>query len=94
MEDRDLNGIEIPVTRVLAAGEALSFDIPLVPLRLHNHYGDEPPGPAGHGAATVVCRVAHGSTPIDAAARGRTSIHTLLTWQQLESSRPVAIQSP
>jgi hypothetical protein len=93
-EDRDLNGIEIPITRVLAAGEALSFEVPLVPLRLHNHYGDEPPGSARQGAATVVCRVAQVATPIDAAARGRTSIHTLLAWQQLDSSRPVAIQLP
>jgi hypothetical protein len=52
----------------------------------------EPPGPARHGPATVVCRVAHGPTPIDAAARGRTSINTLLAWQKLGSSRSVAIQ--
>lgn len=93
-EDRDFNGIEIPTTRVLAAGDALSFDIPLVPLRLHDHYSEEPPRPARHGASTLVCRIAHGPTPIDAAARGRTSINTLLAWQQLESSRPVTIQFP
>ena len=29
-EDCDLNGIEIPTTRVLAAGDVLAFDVPLV----------------------------------------------------------------
>jgi hypothetical protein len=93
-EDRELNAIEIPLTRVLAPGEALSFDVPLVPLWLRGHYGDEPPGPARHGAATIVCRIAHGATPIDAAARARTTIGALLAWQQIASSRPVAIQFP
>ena len=93
-EDRELNVIEIPTTRVLAPGDVLSFDVPLVPLRLRGHYGDESPAPARHGAATVVCRVAHGATPIDAAARARTSISALLTWQQLESSRLVGVQFP
>jgi hypothetical protein len=87
-------GIEIPTTRVLAAGDVLAFDVSLVPLRLHDHYGDEPPVPARHGATTVVCRVAHGPTPIDAAVRGRTSINTLLAWQQLESSRPITVRFP
>ncbi|HEX7839560.1 MAG TPA: hypothetical protein VF469_18925 [Kofleriaceae bacterium] len=50
--------------------------------------------PSVANTTTVVCRVAHGPTPIDAAARGRTSINTLLAWQQLESSRPVTIQFP
>lgn len=93
-EDRDLNAIEIPTTRVLPPGDALSLDVALVPLRLHGHYGDEPPRPARHGAATVVCRVGYGATPIDAAARAHTSITTLLTWQQLASSRPVTVQLP
>jgi hypothetical protein len=93
-EDRELNAIEIPLTRVLAPGEALSFDVPLVPLWLRGHYGDEPPGPARHGAATIVCRIAHGATPIDAAVRARTTIGALLAWQQIASSRPVAIQFP
>ena len=93
-EDRDLNVIEIPTTRVLAPGEMLAFDVPLVPLRLRNHYGDEPPGPARHGAATLVCRVAHGATPIDAAARTRTAIGGLLAWQRIEASRPVTVQLP
>jgi hypothetical protein len=93
-EERDLNGIEIPTTQVLAPGDALAFDVGLVPLRLHSHYGDEPPGPAHHGAATVVCWVAHGATPIDAAARTRTAIGGLLAWQRLEASRPVTVQLP
>jgi hypothetical protein len=93
-EDRELNAIEIPTTRVLAPGDALSFDVPLVPLRLRGHYGDEPPAPARHGAATVVCRVAHGATPIDAAARARTAIGALLAWQRLESSPPVVVRFP
>jgi hypothetical protein len=86
--------VEIPTTRVLAPGDVLLFDIPLVPLRLRGHYGDTPPAPARHGAATVVCRVAHGATPIDAAARARTAIGELLAWQQLASSRPVVVQFP
>jgi hypothetical protein len=93
-EDRELNVIEIPTTRALPAGETFAFDVPLVPLRLRGHYGDEPAGPARHGAASFVCRVAHGATPIDAAARARTSIQAVLAWQQLESSRPVVVQFP
>jgi len=93
-EDRELNAIETPTTRVLAPGDALVFEIPLVPLRLHNHYGDEPSQPPRHGAATVVCRVGYGTTPIDAAARAHTSITALLAWQQLASSRPAAVQLP
>lgn len=93
-DDRELNAIEIPTTRVLAPGDVLSFDVPLVPLRLRGHYGDAPPAPARHGAATVVCRVAHGATLIDTAARARTAIGPLLAWQQLESSRPVVVQLP
>lgn len=93
-DDRDLNGIEIPTTRVLQPGDALSFDVSLVPLRLHGHYGDEPPHPARHGAATVMCRVGYGATPIDAAARAHMSITRLLTWQQLASSQPVTVQLP
>ena len=93
-EDRDLNIIEIPTTRALGAGETLAFEVPLVPLRLRGHYGDEPPGPARHGEATVVCRVAHGATPIDAGARARTTIQALLAWQKLESSRPVTVRFP
>ena len=93
-EDRDLNVIEIPTTRVLSPGEALVFDVSLVPLRFHGHYGDEPPPPTRHGAATVVCRVGYGTTPIDAAARANTSISVLLAWQQLASSPPVTVQLP
>jgi hypothetical protein len=93
-DDRDLNVIEIPTTRALAAGETLAFEVPLVPLHLRGHYGDEPPGPARHGAATLVCRVAHGATPIDAAMRARTTIQALLAWQRLESSRPVTVRFP
>lgn len=93
-EDRDLNVIEIPTTRVLAAGESLSFDVPLVPLRLRGHYGDEPPAPTRHGATTMVCRVGHGTTPIDATVRAHTSINALLAWQQLASSHPVDVHFP
>lgn len=93
-EDVNLNGIEIPTTRVLAAGEALAFEVPLVPVHLHNHYYDEPPGPARQGVAKVVCRVGHGATPIDAAMLMRTTITTLLAWQHLESSRPVIVRFP
>jgi hypothetical protein len=93
-EDRDLNAVEIPTTRVLAVGEVLAFDVPLAPLRLRDHYGDVPQGPPRHGAATVVCRVAHGDTPIDAAARASTGISTLLAWQRLESSPPLVVQLP
>jgi hypothetical protein len=93
-EDRDLNVIEIPTTRVLGAGETLAFEVPLVPLRLRGHYGDEPPQPARHGETTVICRVAHGATPIDASARARTTIQALLSWQKLESSRPVIVHFP
>jgi hypothetical protein len=93
-QDRDLNVIEIPTTRALAAGESISFDVPLVPLRLRGHYGDEPAGPARHGATTMICRVGHGASPIDVAARAHTSINALLAWQQLASSHPVVVHFP
>lgn len=92
-EDRDLNAIEIPTTRVLAPGAVLEFDAPLVPLRLRSHYGDEP-GAAHHGATPIVCRVAHGATPIDAAALAHTTIATLLSWQRFESSQTLAVRLP
>lgn len=91
--DRNFNMIEIPTTRPLAAGEALSFEVALAPLRLRGHYVEEPTAPR-HGAATVICRIAHGATPIDAAARMRTSIDALLAWQTLEASPPVTVQLP
>lgn len=93
-EDRDLNTIEIPMTRTLAPGESLSFDAPLSPLKLRSHYGDEPAGQGHHGATAIVCRVAHGATPIDAAARAHTTIATLLTWQQIESSPTLVVRLP
>jgi hypothetical protein len=93
-EDRDLNAIEIPTTRPLAPGESLTFDAPLVPLKLHSHYGDEPAGAGHHGVAAIVCRVAHGATPIDAAARAHTTIATMRTWQQIESSPTLVVRLP
>lgn len=93
-EDRDLNAIEIPTTRALTAGETITFTVALAPLRLHDHYGDEPPAPARHGPTTLVCRVGHGATPIDASARARTSIQTLLHWQRLETSQPISLRLP
>jgi hypothetical protein len=47
-----------------------------------------------HGAAAIVCRVAHGETPIDAAARAHTTIATLRTWQQIESSPTLVVRLP
>ena len=93
-EDRDLNAIEIPVTRTLAPGESLTLDAPLVPLKLHSHYGDEPAGQPHHGPSAIVCRVAHGATPIDAAARTHTTIATLISWQQIESSPTLVVRLP
>lgn len=93
-EDWDLNGIEIPTTRALAAGEMLVFEVRLVPLRLRGHYGEEPPAPERHGPAALACRIAYGATPIDAAARTHTTIQALLAWQQLASSAPVTVRFP
>ena len=92
-QDRDLNLIQIPTTRPLAAGESLAFEAALHPLQLHGHYGDEP-SPPRHGPVKVVCRIAHGATPIDAAAQRQLSIQTLLEWQTLESSAAVVVQLP
>lgn len=92
-EAQDLNAIEIPTTRALAPGEELAFDVALVPLKLRNHYGEEPPV-TRHGAAAIVCRVAHGATPIDAAARAHTTIATLRTWQQIDSSPTLVVRLP
>jgi hypothetical protein len=93
-EDHDLNAIEIPMTKVLAPGDALEFNAALVPLKLRSHYGDAPAGPSRHGAAAVVCRVAHGATAIDVAARAHTTIATLRTWQQIDSSPTLVVRIP
>jgi hypothetical protein len=91
--DRMLGAIEIPLTRALAPGDTLAFDVSLAPLRLRSHYGDEV-GDGLHGATPVVCRVAHGTTPIDAAARAHTTITGLLAWQQFDSSLTLVIRLP
>lgn len=89
--DRLLGAIEIPLTRELPPGETLVFDVPLAPLRLRSHYGDEPDA-AVHGATPIVCRVAHGTTPIDAAARAHTTISALLAWQQFDASLTLVVK--
>jgi hypothetical protein len=91
--DRVLGAIEIPMTRALPPGDTLAFDVPVAPLHLRSHYGDEP-DPALHGATPVVCRVAHGATPIDAAARAHTAITALLAWQQFEASPTLVVRLP
>lgn len=91
--DRDLNIIEIPTTRPLAAGEALTFEAKLSPLVLHGHYGEEP-SPPRHGPVEVRCQVGHGATPILEAARHQISINTLLEWQHLETSPTVIVKLP
>ncbi|HEX8109493.1 MAG TPA: hypothetical protein VF516_17300 [Kofleriaceae bacterium] len=91
--DRLLGAIEIPLTRVLPPGETLAFDVPLAPLHLRSHYGDEP-DPGLHGATPIVCRVAHGATPIDAAARAHTTITALLAWQQFDASPTLVVKLP
>lgn len=93
-QTNDLNAIEIPTTRALAPGETLAFDVALAPLRLRSPYGDRPPDPARHGVATIACRVAHGATPIDAAARAHTTLSALLAWQQIESSPTLVVRLP
>jgi len=93
-EAQNLNAIEIPMTRALPPGDTLAFDVSLLPLRLRNHYTAEPASPARHGSAPIVCRVAHGATPIDAATRPRTSIATLLAWQRIESSATMVVRLP
>lgn len=92
-EDSDLNAIEIPTTRVLAPGDTLAFDVALVPLHLRGHYGERP-APARHGPTAIVCRVAHGATPIDTASRSHTTITALLAWQQIESSPTLVVRLP
>lgn len=91
--DRVLGAIEIPLTRALPPGETLAFDVPLTPLKLRSHYGDEVDATL-HGAAPVVCRVAHGTTPIDAAARAHMSITALLAWQQFDTSLTLVARLP
>ncbi len=89
--DGVLGAIEIPTTKALPPGETFSFDVPLEPLRLRSHYGDEPDA-ALHGAVPIVCRVAHGATPIDAAARAHTTITALLAWQQFDASLTLVVK--
>ncbi len=92
-EDSVMGAIEIPLTQALPPGASLAFDVPLTPLHLRSHYGD-PPDPGVHGATPIVCRVAHGATPIDAAARAHTTITGLLAWQQFESSLTLVVKLP
>lgn len=92
-DDRDYNIIEIPTTRPLGAGESLTFDVALVPLRLHGHFEDQP-ATTRHGPTPLVCRVGHGATAITEADRPRTTIDKLLSWQQLVSSAPVSVTFP
>jgi hypothetical protein len=91
--DGVLGAIEIPLTRALPPGETLVFDVPLTPTKLRSHYGDEA-DPAPHGATPIVCRVAHGTTPIDAAARAHTTITALLAWQQFDTSLTLVVKLP
>jgi hypothetical protein len=91
--DRVLGAIEIPPTRALPPGETLAFDVALAPLKLRSHYGDEIVATL-HGAAPIVCRVAHGTTPIDAAARAHMSITALLAWQQFDASLTLVARLP
>jgi hypothetical protein len=92
-EDSVLGAIEIPLTQALPPGASVAFDVPLAPLHLRSHYGDQP-DPGLHGATPIVCRVAHGATPIDAAARAHTTITGLLAWQQFESSLTLVVKLP
>lgn len=92
--DRELNVIEIPTTRPLAVGESIAFDVALSPLRLRDHYGDEPAAASRHGTTSVVCRIGHGVTPINKDMRANMSIGELLKWQQISSSLPGAILLP
>lgn len=91
--DRVLGAIEVPLTRVLLPGETLAFDAPLMPLRLRSHYGDEVDA-ALHGATPIVCRIAHGATPIDAATRAHTTITALLAWQEFDASLTLVVKLP
>ncbi|HEX3766164.1 MAG TPA: hypothetical protein VHW23_46030 [Kofleriaceae bacterium] len=92
-EDNVLGAIEIPLTQALPPGASLAFDVPLTPIHLRSHYGEQA-DPGLHGATPIVCRVAHGATPIDAAARAHTTITGLLAWQQFESSLTLVVKLP
>jgi len=85
--DRDLNMIEIPLTRPLPPGEALRFEVSLG--RLHGHHGDEPL--PGGKALEVVCRVGYGESPIDEAARRQLAITAVLAWQKLVAAKPIKL---
>lgn len=84
-------GIEIPLTRPLEAGDAVSFAVNLNQLYLADHYESHREPTPLRGQITVIGQLGWGVTPIVAADRPRMSIQRLLTWQSLSTSDPIVI---
>jgi hypothetical protein len=92
--DKDYNIIEIPTTVPLASKGRLEGRVVLVPLRFHDHYGEEQPGEEWHGEVTVRFQVGWGKTPISDGERHRYNIQSMLDWQNLAGSEAVVVSLP
>jgi hypothetical protein len=90
--DVDYYGVEIPTTRPLAPGAAITHDVALRPLHLHDHYEAQREPSTLSGTITVRCEVGWGETPIERAERHLYSIESVLAWQHVTASRPVEVE--
>jgi hypothetical protein len=88
----DYFGIEIPLTRPLAAGESVERELRLSPLTLHDHYEADREPTELHGTVTVLCEVGWLERPITAEARDRWSITTLIEEQQLARAEAAHVE--
>jgi hypothetical protein len=90
--DTDYYGIEIPVTRPLAAGASIEHEVSLDPLYLRDHYEAEREPAALRGTVSVRCEVGWGETPIEASERHLYSIESVLAWQRIAAAPPVMVE--
>jgi hypothetical protein len=88
----DYFGIEIPLTRPLAAGEVVEHEVSLGSSTLHDHYEADREPTELHGTVTVLCEVGWLERPIAAEERDRWSITTLLEEQRLAHAEAAQVE--
>lgn len=92
--ERDYYAIEIPITRPVAPGEEVGYQVKLTPLYLSDHYGKHRTPTDLHGSIKVQCQIGWGETPILASERHKKSINFLLDWQRLVDAEPIQVNFP
>ncbi len=80
---RSYYAIKIPITRPLAPGQALSLDVPIVPITLRDHYQADPEPEQPKTPFVVHFQVGWGAKPILASETHRVAIDYVLEWQTL-----------